>query len=57
MVTRESIAYGHVAYVEAVNRDGSWTISEMNFVGWNVKSVRTIKPGQLPLVGFIYGKA
>jgi surface antigen len=57
MVTRESIAYGHVAYVEAVNRDGSWTVSEMNFVGWNVKSGRTIKPGQLPLVGFIYGKA
>jgi hypothetical protein len=29
----------------------------MNFVGWNLKSVRTIKSGQLPLVGFIYGKA
>jgi surface antigen len=57
MVTRESVAYGHVAYVEAVNPDGSWTVSEMNFVGWNLKSVRTIKSGQLPLVGFIYGKA
>jgi surface antigen len=56
MVTRES-GYGHVAYVEAVNRDGSWTVSEMNFVGWNVKSLRTIKPGQVPLMGFIYGKA
>jgi surface antigen len=56
MVTRESVLYGHVAYVEAVNRDGSWTVSEMNFTGWNVKSGRTIRPGQVPLVGFIYGK-
>jgi surface antigen len=56
MVTRESALYGHVAYVEAVNRDGSWAVSEMNFVGWNVKSGRTIRPGQVPLVGFIYGK-
>jgi surface antigen len=56
MVTRESVAYGHVAYVEAVNRDGSWTVSEMNFTGWNLKSGRTLRPGQIPLVGFIYGK-
>jgi surface antigen len=56
MVTRESVAYGHVAYVEAVNRDGSWTVSEMNFTGWNVKSGRTLHPGQVPVVGFIYGK-
>jgi surface antigen len=57
MVTRESVVYGHVAYVESVNKDGSWTVSEMNFVGWNVKSLRSIRPGQVPLVGFIYGKA
>jgi len=25
-------------------------------VGWNVKSGRTIRPGQVPLVGFIYGR-
>jgi surface antigen len=56
MVTRESVAYGHVAYVETVNRDGSWTVSEMNFTGWNVKSGRTLRPGQIPVVGFIYGK-
>jgi len=56
MVTRES-GYGHVAYVEAVNGDGSWTVSEMNFVRWNVISRRTIRPGQVPLSGFIYGKA
>jgi surface antigen len=53
MVTRES-GYGHVAYVESVNGDGSWTVSEMNFIGWNRVSSRTIHPGQVPLVGFIY---
>jgi peptidoglycan hydrolase CwlO-like protein len=55
MVTRES-GWGHVAYVESVNGDGSWTVSEMNFVGWNVVSRRTLRPGQAPVVGFIYGK-
>ena len=53
MVTWES-GYGHVAYVESVNANGSWTVSEMNFVGWNVISSRTIRPGQVPLIGFIY---
>jgi surface antigen len=56
MVTRES-SIGHVAYVESVNGDGSWTVSEMNYAGWNMVSRRTIHPGQIPLVGFIYGKA
>jgi len=55
MVTWESYL-GHVAYVESVNADGSWNVSEMNFVGFGVISTRTIKPGQLGsrLVGFIY---
>ena len=55
MVTWESYL-GHVAYVEAVNPDGSWTVSEMNYVGFDVIDWRTIKPGQLGsrLVGFIY---
>jgi N-acetylmuramoyl-L-alanine amidase len=55
MVTWESYL-GHVAYVEAVNADGSFTVSEMNYVAWNVIDWRTIKPGQLAgkLVGFIY---
>jgi surface antigen len=56
MVTRES-PIGHVAYVESVNGDGSWTVSEMNYAGWNVVDQRTIQPGGVPLVGFIYGKA
>lgn len=34
----------HVVYVESVNSDGSMTISEMNFEGWNVQSSRTISP-------------
>jgi surface antigen len=53
MVTRES-SWGHVAYVESVNGDGSWTVSEMNYRAWNVVSRRTLKPGQAPIVGFIY---
>jgi peptidoglycan DL-endopeptidase CwlO len=57
MVTRESPVYGHVAYVESVGGDGSWTVSEMNFKGWKVQSGRTLHPGQVPLVGFIYGKS
>ena len=56
MVTRESVQYGHVAFVESVNPDGSWTVSEMNYVAWNVQSKRTIRPGQVPVVGFIYAK-
>ena len=55
MVTWESWA-GHVAYVESVNADGSWVVSEMNWIAFNVIDERTIKPGQLGqrLVGFIY---
>jgi LysM repeat protein len=55
MVTWESYL-GHVAYVESVNSDGSWTVSEMNYVAFDVIDWRTIKPGQLGsrLVGFIY---
>jgi len=55
MVTWESWA-GHVAYVESVNADGSWTVSEMNWLAFDVIDIRTIKPGQLGsrLEGFIY---
>jgi LysM repeat protein len=55
MVTWESWL-GHVAYVESVNPDGSWVVSEMNFISFDVIDERTIKPGQLGsrLVGFIY---
>ncbi len=53
MVTWES-GFGHVAYVESVAGDGSWTVSEMNFRGWGVVTSRTIRPGGVPLIGFIY---
>lgn len=53
MVTRESW-WGHVAYVEAVAGDGSWRVSEMNYRGWGIVSGRTIRPGGVPLIGFIY---
>ena len=33
---------GHVAYVTAVNADGTITISEMNHIGWNKVDTRTI---------------
>lgn len=34
---------GHVAYVESVNpADGSWTISEMNYKGWDEVDNRTL---------------
>jgi surface antigen len=55
MVTRESW-FGHVGYVEAVSGDGSWTVSEMNFSGWDVVDRRTLRPGQAPVLGFIYGQ-
>jgi surface antigen len=37
-----------------VNGDGSYTVSEMNFKGWNQVDTRTIRPGGSPLLGFIY---
>ena len=53
MVTWESV-FGHVAYVESVNADGSYTVSEMNFVAFGVVDMRTIRPGGVPLIAFIY---
>jgi surface antigen len=55
MVTWESWV-GHVAYVEQVNADGSYVVSEMNYAGWGRIDTRTIRPGQVPLIGFIYGQ-
>lgn len=52
MVTWES-GYGHVAYVESVS-GGSFTVSEMNYVGFGRVSQRTITTSSVPLIGFIY---
>lgn len=40
---------GHVAYVTAVNGDGTITISEMNHAGWNVVDTQTISAS-----GYVY---
>ena len=47
---------GPVADVGGVDADGAWQVSEMNFRGFGVTSQRVIKPGQVPLIGFIYNK-
>jgi phage tail protein X len=58
MVTWESPYWGHVAYVEKVNSDGSWLVSEMNYYtdggGWGRIDYRRVVPGTIPLIGFIY---
>ena len=57
MVTWESKVFGHVAYVESINADGSWWVSEMNYVGWGVIDQRLVRPGSVPLIGSIYPPA
>lgn len=37
--------WGHVSYVESINGDGTFTVSEMNYIGWNTVSYRTISVG------------
>ncbi len=55
IVTAENGRYGHVAYVEAV--DGNKvTISEMNFIGVGIKSMRIISASNPIIKGYIYGK-
>jgi LysM repeat protein len=54
MVTWESVIYGHVAYVEQVNADGTFVVSEMNFKAWDVIDERTLHVRDVPLIGFIY---
>ncbi|HVS43942.1 MAG TPA: CHAP domain-containing protein [Candidatus Dormibacteraeota bacterium] len=46
--------YGHVAYVERVNPDGSFVVSEMNVKGVGVRDERTMTLKDIPLIGFIY---
>jgi LysM repeat protein len=53
-VTWESPVFGHVSYVESINPDGSWLVTEMNYVGWGVVDQRTIRPNSVKLIGFIY---
>lgn len=46
--------YGHVAIVESVNPDGSITVSEMNYAGFNVISNRTVPAGSIGRYNFIH---
>jgi surface antigen len=45
---------GHVAYVEKVNPDSSFLISEMNVKGVGVRDERTVTVSSIDLIGFIY---
>jgi surface antigen len=45
---------GHVMFVESVEADGSWTISEMNYKGWDILSSRTFKAAQAQDHNFIH---
>jgi surface antigen/uncharacterized protein (DUF433 family) len=48
-------AWGHVAYVESVNADGSFVVSEMNYTAWDYVDYRKVSPtdgGRQ--IGFIY---
>ena len=52
MVSNESWM-GHVAYVESVS-GSSFTVAEMNYKGWGVRSRRTISKGSGIIMGFVY---
>ena len=53
MVTTENRYYGHVALVEKVSGD-SVTVSEMNYVGFAKRSIRTLSASSRAIKGFIY---
>jgi LysM repeat protein len=55
MVAAES-AYGHVAYVEKVNSDGTFVVSEMNYDAWAKKDYRTVSDSDPYIRGFIYSR-
>jgi surface antigen len=46
--------YGHVAYVESVNGNGTITISEMNYDHFNRVDTRTISVNDSSIRGYIY---
>lgn len=53
VITTENRRYGHSAYVEAIDGD-KITISEMNFVGLGIKSVRILSVNSPVIRGYIY---
>ena len=46
--------YGHVGIVEKVNSDGSLTVSDMNWVGWNIISTRTVPASAVTSYNYIH---
>lgn len=46
--------YGHVAFVEQINPDGSAYISDMNWAGWNVLTYRTLQPDEFDEYLFVH---
>lgn len=54
LVTSEGGRTGHVALVDAVNDDGTITLSEMNYAGFGVISSRTISESYGAILGYIY---
>jgi surface antigen len=46
--------YGHVAYVDSVNGDGTITVSEMNYDHFNRVDTRTISARDSSIRGYIY---
>lgn len=46
--------YGHVGFVERVDADGTVHVSEMNVVGWNVMSTKTLTAEQAAGYSYIY---
>lgn len=47
---------GHVAFVESVDPDGTWHISEMNAVGFDEVDYRTLPAAAAKRYSFIHGK-
>lgn len=52
--TKEGWGTGHVAVIEEVHADGSMTISEQNYTGWNMVSTRVIRPDDPRILGIIH---
>jgi surface antigen len=50
----DSLPIGHVAFVEKVNPDGSWEVSEMNVKGWDILSSRTFSAAAAQGYNFIH---
>src|SRR6266550_4122924 len=46
--------YGHVGIVERVNDDGSLTVSDMNYAGWNVISNRSVPASSVGSYNYIH---